>query len=190
MMNTLSCTVVRKLHRSELASAVGAKCLQLEIELTLHPRLDVLDGSRCMILGRNHNYPHVPAKIIHKEHTYYPLASSVRLDRTSHHAPAPGVVLPDTLPSPRTRCIVASRPSTPHTTAPLDLSPIGRTSSSRASFQRATMLMCPKRSCQCHAASLPRPRTAKPIIYVNFRWRRYKWFSSHFTFTSSTPPGF
>jgi hypothetical protein len=67
MMHTLSHTVVCELYRGELTSAVGAKCLQLEAGLTLCPHLDVLDGSYCMILGRNHGYPHVPAKIIHKQ---------------------------------------------------------------------------------------------------------------------------
>jgi hypothetical protein len=29
--------------------------------------LDVLNGSRCTILKRNHGYPHVPTEIIHKQ---------------------------------------------------------------------------------------------------------------------------
>jgi hypothetical protein len=66
-MHALSRTVVHDLCRCELASTVGAKCLQIEARLTLHPRLDVLDGSRCTILGRNHGYPHVLAEIIHKQ---------------------------------------------------------------------------------------------------------------------------
>jgi hypothetical protein len=65
-MHALSRTVVCELHRGELASAVSVKCLQLEAGLALHSRLDVLDGSRCMILRRNYDYPHVPAEIIHK----------------------------------------------------------------------------------------------------------------------------
>jgi hypothetical protein len=67
MMQALSRTIVHELCHGELASAVSAKCLQLEAGLTLCPRLDVLDGSRYMILGRNHGYPHVPAEIIHKK---------------------------------------------------------------------------------------------------------------------------
>jgi hypothetical protein len=67
MMHALSRTVVRELCRGELASVIGAKCLQLEAELALHPRLDVLDGSHCTIFGRNRDYPHVPAEIIHKQ---------------------------------------------------------------------------------------------------------------------------
>jgi hypothetical protein len=39
----------------------------LRMDSPLCPRLDVLDGSRYMIHGRNHGYPHVPAKIIHKQ---------------------------------------------------------------------------------------------------------------------------
>jgi hypothetical protein len=66
-MHALSRTIVRELCHGELASAVGAKYLQLEAGLTLCPRLDVLDGSRCTILERNHGYPHVPAEIIHKQ---------------------------------------------------------------------------------------------------------------------------
>jgi hypothetical protein len=66
-MHTLSRTIVREFYRGELASTVGGKCLQLEAGLTLCPRLDVLDGSHCTILGRNHSYPHVPAEIIHKQ---------------------------------------------------------------------------------------------------------------------------
>jgi hypothetical protein len=66
-MHALSRTVIHKLHHGELASAVGVKCLQLEADLTLHPHLDVLDGSRCMILRRNREYLHVPAEIIHKQ---------------------------------------------------------------------------------------------------------------------------
>jgi hypothetical protein len=67
MMHALSRTVVRELYRGELASAVGAKWLQLEAGLALCPHLFVLDGSHCTILGRNHGYPHVPAEIIHKQ---------------------------------------------------------------------------------------------------------------------------
>jgi hypothetical protein len=66
-MQVLSRTIVRELCRGELTSAVIVKCLQLEAGLTLYPRLDVLDGSRYTILGRNHGYPHVPAEIIHKQ---------------------------------------------------------------------------------------------------------------------------
>jgi hypothetical protein len=65
-MHALSRTIVHELHRGELASAVGAKCLQLEAGLAFRPHLDVLDVSRCTILGRNRGYPHVPAEIIHK----------------------------------------------------------------------------------------------------------------------------
>jgi hypothetical protein len=64
-MHALSRTVVHELCRSELTSTVGAKCLQLEAGLALYLRLDVLDGSRCMILGRNHSYPQVLAEIIY-----------------------------------------------------------------------------------------------------------------------------
>jgi hypothetical protein len=67
MMHALSRTVVCELRRSELASTVGAKCLQLEAGLALRSRLDVLDGSRCMILERNCGYPHVHAEIFHKQ---------------------------------------------------------------------------------------------------------------------------
>jgi hypothetical protein len=66
-MHTHSHTIVRELYRSELTSVLSAKCLQLEAELTLCPRLDVLDDSRCTILGRNLDYPHVPTEIIHKQ---------------------------------------------------------------------------------------------------------------------------
>jgi hypothetical protein len=65
-MHALSRTIVHELCRGELTYTVGAKCLQLEARLALCLRIDVLDGSRCMILGRNHGYPHVPAEIIHK----------------------------------------------------------------------------------------------------------------------------
>jgi hypothetical protein len=64
-MHILSQTVVHELHRGELASAIGAKCLQLEVGLALCPCLDVLDGSRCTILGKNRGYLHVPADIIY-----------------------------------------------------------------------------------------------------------------------------
>jgi hypothetical protein len=67
MMHALSCTIVREFYHDELTYTVGAKCLQLEAGLTLCLCLDVLDGSRCMIIGRNHGYPHVPAEIIHKQ---------------------------------------------------------------------------------------------------------------------------
>jgi hypothetical protein len=67
MMHALSHTVVSKLHRGEQISTISVKCLQLEAGLTLRSCLVVLDGSRCMILGRNRSYPHVPAKIIHKQ---------------------------------------------------------------------------------------------------------------------------
>jgi hypothetical protein len=67
MMHVLSCTVVRELCHSELASVVGAKCFQLEAGLTLCSRLDVFDGSRCTILVRKRDYPHVPTEIIHKQ---------------------------------------------------------------------------------------------------------------------------
>jgi hypothetical protein len=63
-MHALSRTVIRELYRGALASAVGAKCFQLEVKLTFSPPLDVLDGSCCTILGSNHSYPHVPAEII------------------------------------------------------------------------------------------------------------------------------
>jgi hypothetical protein len=66
-MHALSRTVVRELHRGELASAVSVKCLQLEARLALRSRLDVLDGSRCMILGSYHGYSHVPVEIIPKQ---------------------------------------------------------------------------------------------------------------------------
>jgi hypothetical protein len=49
----------------------------------------------------------------------------MRLDHTSHHVLAPGIVSLDILPSPRMKCVVASRPGTPHTTAPLNLSSVG-----------------------------------------------------------------
>jgi hypothetical protein len=65
-MHALSRTVLRDLRRGELAPTVGVKCFHLEAGLTLRPCLDVLDGSRCMILGRNHGYTHVPAEIMHK----------------------------------------------------------------------------------------------------------------------------
>jgi hypothetical protein len=52
MMHALSCTIVHEFYHGELA---------------LCPRLDVLDGSHCTILGRNRGYPHVPAEIIHKQ---------------------------------------------------------------------------------------------------------------------------
>jgi hypothetical protein len=67
MMHALSRTIVCEFYHDELTSAVGAKCFQLEARLALCPRLDVLDGSRCTILGRNHGYPHVLAEIIHKQ---------------------------------------------------------------------------------------------------------------------------
>jgi hypothetical protein len=67
MMHALSFIVVRELYRSELTSAIGAKFLQLEAGLALRPRLDVIDGSCCTILERNHGYPHVPAENIHKQ---------------------------------------------------------------------------------------------------------------------------
>jgi hypothetical protein len=66
-MHALSRTVVHELHHGELASTVSAKCLYLETGLALRPCLHVLDGSHCTILGRNCGYPHVPAKIIHKQ---------------------------------------------------------------------------------------------------------------------------
>jgi hypothetical protein len=65
-MHTLSHTIVRKLYHGELTSAIGVKCIQLEAGLALSLRLDVLDGSSCMILGRNRGYPHLPPEIIHK----------------------------------------------------------------------------------------------------------------------------
>jgi hypothetical protein len=65
-MQALS-TIVHEFYRGELASTVSAKCLQLEARLALCPCLDVLDGSRCTILGRNHGYSHEPAEIIHKQ---------------------------------------------------------------------------------------------------------------------------
>jgi hypothetical protein len=67
MMHALSHIIVCKFWRAELASVVGAKCLQLEAGLALCSRLDVLDGSHCTILGRHHRYPHVPTEIIHKQ---------------------------------------------------------------------------------------------------------------------------
>jgi hypothetical protein len=60
-MHALSHTVVCELHHGELPSMVGANWLDV------CPRLNVLDGSHCTILGRNHNYTHVPAEIIHKQ---------------------------------------------------------------------------------------------------------------------------
>jgi hypothetical protein len=55
-MHTLNHTLVCEFHHGELASAISAKCLQLDAGLALRPRLDVLDGRRCTILGRNHGY--------------------------------------------------------------------------------------------------------------------------------------
>jgi hypothetical protein len=65
-MHALSHTIVHKLYHGELTSTVSVNYLQLEARLALCPRLDVLDDSRYMILGRNRDYPHVPAEIIHK----------------------------------------------------------------------------------------------------------------------------
>jgi hypothetical protein len=51
------------------------------------------------------------------------------------------------------------------------------------------MLTCLKHSCQRHAFSSPCQRTIKHVDCANFKWRRYKRFSSYFAFASSTPPG-
>jgi hypothetical protein len=66
-MHTLSRAVLRKLPRGELASTDGAEHPQLQAGLAFRPCLDLLDSNRCMILGGDHNYPHVPAKVIHKQ---------------------------------------------------------------------------------------------------------------------------
>jgi hypothetical protein len=50
------------------------------------------------------------------------------------------------------------------------------------------MLTWLKCSCQRHATSSQHPRTAKHVGCANFRWRRYKRFSSRYTFTNRTPP--
>jgi hypothetical protein len=110
MMHALSRTIVREFCRGELASTVGAKCLHLKAGLTLCPCLDVLDGNSCTILGRNRSYPHVPAKIIHKQQKVLVtlLALPVRLDRTSCHALAPDVIPLNTPPSPGIKCVITS----------------------------------------------------------------------------------
>jgi hypothetical protein len=57
MMHALSHAVLRELPRGELASTVEAERPLLQARLTFHPRLDLLDSSRCMILGGDRGYP-------------------------------------------------------------------------------------------------------------------------------------
>jgi hypothetical protein len=67
MMHALSRTVFCELPHGELASAVGAECPQLQVRLAFRPPLDLLDSSRCMILGGDDGYLDIPVEVIHKQ---------------------------------------------------------------------------------------------------------------------------
>jgi hypothetical protein len=67
MMHALSCTLLNELPRGNLASAVGAECPQLQARLPTCSFLDLLDSSHYMILGGDHDYPHVPTEVIHEQ---------------------------------------------------------------------------------------------------------------------------
>jgi hypothetical protein len=63
-MHTLSHAVLRKLPRYELTSTVGVERPQLQARLAFRLRLDLLNSSRCMILGGDCSYPHVPTEVL------------------------------------------------------------------------------------------------------------------------------